>query len=237
MGGGDDAGEIGSPSSGFHKTGPGSRAQFLMRASRRQEEGTPSSLSPPKTASRALEYLWQYVREVRHPRILDCGPALQASLSVLLKRGAKVYVADLLAPALRSDPAFWSRTGKNPIFLVDSFLDQLLPVPAEPLSVVLCWQLLDLVPGKALPEVVGRLWSYLQPGGVLFCVLREPYLKKGAGTRWWLESLTVLGSGAENSDPFLYPAITNREIERLVPGGNVKTFLTRAGRREVLGIK
>lgn len=208
-----------------------------MRSSRRQEEGTPSSQSPPKTASRALEHLWQHIREVRHPRILDCGPARQASLNVCLKRGAKVYVADLLGPALRKDPAFWSGTEKNPIFLVEAFLEQLPPVPAEPVTIVLCWQLLDLVPPKSLPELVRRLWGYLQPGGVLFCVLREPYLAKGAGTRWLLESLTVLGSGGENSDPFHYPAITNREIERLVPGGNVKTFLTRAGHREVLGIK
>jgi hypothetical protein len=47
----------------------------------------------------------------------------------------------------------------------------------------------------------------------------------------------VLGSEVESKVPFPYPALTNREIERLVPGGSVKTFLTRFARREILAIK
>jgi hypothetical protein len=84
---------------------------------------------------------------------------------------------------------------------------------------------------------VGRLCSYLYPSGVLFCHLREPYLVSGAESYSYFESLTVLGSTGESGKPFRYTALTNREMERLVPGGNVKTFLTRSGRREVLGIK
>ncbi len=85
--------------------------------------------------------------------------------------------------------------------------------------------------------MVERFYSLLQPGGVLFCILREPYLAAGAEARWWFETLTVVGSSAGKQKPFPYPAVTNREMERLFPGGNVKTFLTRSGRREVLGIK
>jgi hypothetical protein len=47
----------------------------------------------------------------------------------------------------------------------------------------------------------------------------------------------VLGSDVESDTPFPHPALTNREVERLVPGGNVKTFLTRSARREILAIK
>jgi hypothetical protein len=85
--------------------------------------------------------------------------------------------------------------------------------------------------------LVAKLWSYIQPGGVLFCLLREPYLANGADTRWWFNSLMVLGSDAESDVPFPHPALTNREVERLVPSGNVKTFLTRSARREILAIK
>jgi hypothetical protein len=208
-----------------------------MQASRGQAQLKPSALPPPKVASGALEYIWQHLSDVPHPCIFDSGPVSQSSLNIFLKRGAKVYVADLLSPALRNDPTFWSHDVKHPTFLPEVFLDQVPPIPAGSLSLVLCWQLLDLVPGDSLPVVFGRLWSYLQPGGIFFCALREPHLLRGAGQRWWLDSLTVLGSGEENRDPYRYPPITNREIERLVPGGNVKTFLTRAGRREVLGIK
>ena len=89
----------------------------------------------------------------------------------------------------------------------------------------------------ALPQLVERFHSYLQTGGVLFSILREPHITTGVETRWWFESLTILGSSDTSQKPFPYPALTNREMERLFPGGNVKTFLTRSGRREVLGVK
>jgi hypothetical protein len=84
---------------------------------------------------------------------------------------------------------------------------------------------------------MAKLWSLVRPGGALFCLLREPALDHGAGTRWWFNSLVALGSEPESKLLFPYPVISNREIERLVPGGNVKTFLTRAARREVLAMK
>lgn len=199
----------------------------------------PSRSSPVSSAasSRALEWLWQYLGDVRHPRILDCGPVSQARLSVFLKRGAKVYVADLLTPLLRGEPAFWTRNNKVIIFRLDEFLQQLPTIAPESLDTIFSWQLFDLLPRDALGGLVKRFWSYLKPRGMLFCLLREPYLPAGVETSWSFESLTVLTAGAESRQPFTYPALTNREVEKLLPGGNVKTFLTRGARREVLGIK
>ncbi len=196
-----------------------------------------SSANPPAAPSRALEWMWQYFRDVARPHILDCGPASQSTLNILLKRGAKLYVSDLVTLALEAETKFIRREGKNTVFLLDEFLENLPPIPPDSLSVITCWHLLDLLPRDALPGLLAKLWSYLQPGGILFCLLREPYLTNGAGTHWWLESLTALGSAAESKAPFPHPAVTNREIERLVPSGNVKTFLTRSARREVLAVK
>jgi hypothetical protein len=187
--------------------------------------------------SRALGWFWQILHDVRHPYILDCGPAKQATLDVLLKRGAKVYVADLVTPARQSDSKFISRRANTTKFLVDDFLENLPPILPASLSAIACWHLLDLLPRDALPGVMGKLWSYIRPGGVLFCLLREPYLVTGAETGWWFESLMVLGSGVESKAPFPHPALTNREVERLVSGGNVKIFLTRFARRETLIMK
>jgi hypothetical protein len=181
--------------------------------------------------------LWQSIRDVKHPHILDCGAAHQATLNALLKRGSKLYIADLVTLALQADPKFIRRLGKTTVFLTDEFLDNFPPIPPDTLSAIACWHLLDLLPREALPELVARLWSYLRTGGVLFCLLREPCLDQGADTRWWFDSLMVLGSEVESKLSFPNPAITNREIERLVPSGNVKTFLTRLSRREILAIK
>lgn len=209
----------------------------MMMLTKSQEDGTRSSSIGARTTSRALEWLWQHLRDVPSPHILDCGPVFQSTLDVLLRRGAKVYVADLITPALRDESPFWSQAGKTRVFLIEEFLAQLPPIPSGSLSIVFCWHLLDLLPRDVLPRLVARLYSYLSPGGVLFCLLREPYLTAGAETGWWLEASTVLGTGEESGNPFSYPAITNRETERLAPGGDVRTFLTRQARREVLGIK
>jgi len=188
-------------------------------------------------ASAALEWLWGQLHDVRSPHILDCGPICQRTVDVLLRRGAKLYVSDLVTPALRGDEAFWDRRGRIPTFRVTDFLAQLPPIPPGSLSVIFSWHLLDFVPRDALPGLMDRLFSCLQPAGMLFCLLREPYLSAGAETPWWFESLTVLTAGREGDKPFPYPALSNREMERLAPSGNVKTFLTRSGRREVLALK
>jgi hypothetical protein len=158
-------------------------------------------------------------------------------LNVFLKRGAKVYVADLLTPLLRGEPAYWARDHKTASFRLDEFLKQLPPIAPDSLDTIFSWQLFDLLPRDALGGLVERFWSYLKPGGMLFFLLREPYLPAGVDTIWSFESLTVLSRGAECSQPFPYPALTNRQVEKLLPGGNVKTFLTRGARREVLGVK
>ena len=208
-----------------------------MFGAKTYQDSQNSSADPPAARSRALEWLWQNLRDVRRPHILDCGPVYQATLDVLLKRGAKLYFTDLVALARQSDSKYIRQQFKRTVFLIDEFLENLPPIPPDALSAIACWHLLDLLPRDALPGFVTKLWSYIRPGGVLFCLLREPYLAKGAETRWWFDSLMVLGSDVESKAPFLHPALTNREVERLVPGGNVKTFLTRSARREILFIK
>ena len=196
-----------------------------------------SSTTPPAAPSRALEWLWQSLRDVKRPNILDCGPAHQATFDVLLKRGSKLYVTDLVTLALQPSSRYFRPHGKRTVFLIDEFLENLPPIPHDSLSAITCWHLLDLLPREALPGLMARFWSHLRTGGVLFCLLREPCLANGAGTRWWFESLLSLRSDVESKVPFPHPALTNREIERLVPSGNVKTFLTRLSRREILAIK
>jgi len=207
-----------------------------MAQSKPQEENTKAGANAPG-ASRGLQWLWQYLSNVRRPHFFECGPIRQPTLDVLLPRGAKLYLADLITPAQRNDSQFWTRQGKTPVFLVEDFLALMPPIPPESLSVICCWGLLDVLPREALPKLVERFHSLLQPNGVLFSILREPQITTGAETRWWFETLTVLGSSDKTQKPFPYPALTNREMERLFPGGNIKTFLMRSGRREVLGVK
>ena len=204
------------------------------------QEGVKRPAQPggkPAASSRALEWLWQHFSGVSYPQILDCGSVRQSTVDVLLERGSKVYLADLLTPVRRAEPALWDRSGKHPVFLPDELLKHLPNIPPASLSAVFCWHLFDLVPHDSLPALVGCLYALLGPGGVLHAFLREPSLSKGAEATWWLEALTVLGNSGLAKEPFPNPVVTNREMERLFPLAAVKTFLTRSSRREILAVK
>lgn len=188
-------------------------------------------------ASKGLDWLWRHCQEVRQPHILDCGPISQSTLGVLVHRGVKFYAADMITPALENHSRFWDWSKKAPRFFVSDFLSEIPEIPAGSLTAVLSWNLLDFIPHDALPVVIETLFSLLEPLGVLFCILREPHLVTGVECRWWLESLNAARSQVDIRRSFPYPPITNREVERLLPGASIKTFLTRSGRREVLAMR
>jgi hypothetical protein len=187
--------------------------------------------------SGSLDWLWARLRDNPRPRVLDCGPVRESTVNVLVERGSKLYVADLLSLASGSNGNLWDRTGKVPVFRTERLLSELPVIPPGSLSVALCWQLLDLLPREALADVVRHMYFCLEPKGMLFFILREACLTKGADTIWYLESLTKLGARGGGQKPFPYPPLTNREMERLIPAGVVKTVLTRSGLREVLAVR
>ncbi|MGH9326484.1 MAG: hypothetical protein ACRD2B_07345 [Terriglobia bacterium] len=181
--------------------------------------------------------MWHHLRDVRNPHVLDLGPVSPHTIALLVRREAKVYVSDLISPPFEGDARFWDRSGKVPVFLAGKLLEDLPSELQGSLTAILSWNLLDLVPPAALGKIVDRLLALLQPLGVLFCILREPQLKEGVERRWWLETLTSARNEPEIRKPYSYPAISNREIERLLSSASVKTFLTRSGRREILAMR
>jgi hypothetical protein len=199
----------------------------------RPEAGTESQGAP--APSFGLRWLWQYLQDIPRPYVLDCGPIRSATLNILLKRSGRLYRGDLISCLKRSD--LWDRTRKTPVFRTELLLAELPAVPPASLSLVLCWHLLDLVPREALADMLLCIHKLMEPGGVLFCLLREPRLDKGADADWVLEDLTGLVRAHGGGTVFPYPALSNREIDRLLPTGSVKTFLTRSGWREVLVVK
>ena len=198
---------------------------------------TASSVHSAPVTSQALEWVWHYLQDVRNPHVLDCGAVSSASVSILMRRGAKVYVADLIVSLQRGDPAYWRRVGKKLTFCLDEFLAQLPRIPTASLNLICCWHLLDLIPAEELPKLVDCFFSLLGTGGILFCFLREPNLLAGMEGRWWFESLTTLGAEGEGKGVFPFAALSNREVEKLTSGCSVKTFLTRSHRREVVVLK
>jgi hypothetical protein len=193
----------------------------------------------PFATSPALEWLWKYLWYVRRPHILDCGPLCASTANILLRerRAAKLYVADLTTSLLEGASQSWNRTCKAATFRTANLLAQLPRIPCTSLALILCWQLLDLLPRDAVANVMLYMNAYLQAGGAFFCIVREPRVSAGVDLIWSLETLTAVKKSRDGTEPFPYAAITNREMEQLLPTRNVRIFLTRSGFRELLLLK
>jgi hypothetical protein len=196
--------------------------------------GSPATSAP---ASPALEWLWHYLRDVRHPRLLDCGPVSPSTVSLLVQRKAKLYVADLLSPLQRGDAGLWRTINQQRVFSPEKLLEQLPPMPPGRLSVIFSWHVLDLIPPGQRAEIAQKLFQWIEPGGVFLAILRDPHVETGMDTHWRLETMTTLKQEGAGEREFPYPALTNRDLERLVPAASVKSFLTRTRRREVILLK
>jgi len=210
-----------------------------MFSAKTQEASRKKSSSDQNSAvrSQALEWIWNYFQDVATPHVLDCSTVSSATVSILIKRNAKFYVADVIAPLQRDAPAYWRQEGKQTLFCLDELLKQVPRIPPGSLSLICCWHLLDLVPRDHVPELVRFFVSLLGPGGIFFCFLREPNLALGKDGRWWMETLTTIGAEGEGTGAFPYAPLSNREIEKLTAGCSLKTFLTRSHRREVVVLK
>ena len=210
----------------------------MQAASSRMGTGKPASserlAGPP---SPALEWLWSYLADVRRPHILHCGPVRWGMMDLLLRRNVKLYLGDAISPLLNDNARFWDQKGKTPVFKLGEFMAEFPPVPPGTLTAAFCWQLFDLLPVGLVPEVIERLMSLISPGGVLFFMLREPSLQTGADAQWGIEGLKVIVSTRVSDRPYPNPVVTSREIEKAVPPGSLKVYLTRSGRREIIARK
>jgi hypothetical protein len=143
---------------------------MLVRPGRSATTASPEGAPLP---SFGLRWLWQYLEDVPRPQLLDCGPLRASTMRVLLERCGRVYRGDLVSPLERHEPALWDRAGKSPVFLTDLLLECLPDISAGSISVIFGWQVFDLVPHDAIADVVMRFHTLLEPGGVLFCLLRR----------------------------------------------------------------
>src|SRR5574340_1764704 len=129
----------------------------LQEASRKK----PVSPQSPAVASQALRWIWNYLQDVENPHVLDCGVVSSATINILIERQAKVYVADLIAPLQRGDPAFWRKEDKQTLFCTGELLKRIPAIPRDSLRLICCWHLLDLIPRDNVPELARLFLSLL----------------------------------------------------------------------------
>lgn len=188
--------------------------------------------------------------------VLDLGLTSAANIRYLTGRGHKIYSEDLLEASTDPTLAITDEQG-NKVLDSKRFLDENLQYPNAQFDIVLCWNLSDYMDESLVKPVVGRLWSLLQPGGVLlaFFHTREagpdaPCYRYHIVGHDTLEMHPIAPrretrrgpTGAVHTavaDSFrLQRVFNNRHIENLFRDfSSIKFFLTRDNVREVLVVR
>lgn len=129
------------------------------------------------------EFLW-ILSDVEHGRLLDLGPAWQATVNFFTDRGFRVVATEDVLRAwkefleaeeesLRNAAIGDMLEGLAPAALAERFLETTLRFPAESFHAVLAWDVLDYLDNELLSRVVARLYEILRPGGAVLALFHS----------------------------------------------------------------
>src|ERR1700741_3215052 len=213
----------------------------------------PQKLTRRSSGLAALARVWESETPLC---VLDLGSTSPANIRFFTERTHRIYSEDLLVAS--TDPALVTKDEEGQVIL-DSrkFLADNLVYPAAHFDVVLCWNLPDYLEESLVRPVMGRLWSVLNPGGMLL----EFFHTKDAGPDSPCYRFHIVGkdtlemqriimrrearrgpTGAVHTaiiDGFRPQRVfNNRHIETLFPDfASIKFFLARDNVREVLVVR
>jgi hypothetical protein len=125
------------------------------------------------------EFLWQ-LDGVGRGRLLDLGPAWQATLNFFIDRGFKVYSEDMLTAwrGFRGEEEDKARLAsaagevpdRAPGPMAERFLASNMNHAADTFDAVLLWDILDYLEPDAAARVLARLTTLVRDGGVVLSV-------------------------------------------------------------------
>ncbi len=188
-------------------------------------------------ATHALKPLARRLHRIKKPCVLDLGSAEGSTLEFFAHCGCRVWVEDLAVALPRPEkPTTVTRVRRvrpgpaPPPLLAERCPDDRL------FDVVVCWNLLDLMPVEAATALVGEFRARLRPGGMVWAFFDSVRLASVEYRR------RMRIRGEESLDHILQPDRTvvrfvhqNRDVQGMFEGFEVlsSTFL-RVGLREML---
>jgi hypothetical protein len=161
--------------------------------------------------------------------LVDLGPVVGSNIAFLGERvRCKIHVADLYADLDR-------HARQDILDRFPGFLERRLPLPAESIDGVLCWDVFDYLETAAGSALAGELIRILRPGGALLGFFGATARQEPGFTRYVIED-------AEHLRCRTYPAaagrqrvLQNREVVKLFEGLRVSdSVLLKSQRREIL---
>lgn len=161
--------------------------------------------------------------------VLDLGPAQPAVLALLGGRRCRLDVVDLAGDlgrlAASDDPAKLARTA-----------EALLPPPgAEPVDVVLCWDLLNYLDRPAMRALMSRVAERTRPGAMVHALMAYSRARMPATPARCTpadDHRLLIGSGGPQRDA---PRYTPEDLGKCLTGFRMdRAVLMRNGMQEFL---
>ena len=122
------------------------------------------------------DFLW-LTGDVEHGRLLDLGPAWQATITFFIERGFRLTTEDILRSwkeygnaeeqRLRLTPPGEEAEVLSPDEMAAHFLQYALQYPAEDFHAVLAWDIFDYLGAELMHRVASRLYEIVRPGGAV----------------------------------------------------------------------
>ena len=144
---------------------------------------TATSPSANFRISNGLKEFLQHLEDEKTPRILDLGQVSQATLNFFIEKGYRVTTEDSLRSwkeflsaeeeGLRLAPVGNGQQKISQAYLAEKFLETGLRYAEESFHGVLAWDLLDYFDAELLPRAMERLYSLLQPSGIILAMFHS----------------------------------------------------------------
>ena len=160
------------------------RPNAAATATARTNPGPSSShgSNPNVRVSNALkEFLW-LISDIPHGRILDLGPVWQSTVAFFVEKGYRISTEDLLRTwkDFQTDEEERQRANVTAggekvtqAMLAEKFLEKALQYPPENFHGVLAWDLLDYFDPQVVPFLLDRIFTSLNPGGVVLTLFHS----------------------------------------------------------------
>jgi len=168
-------------------------------------------------------------------RVIDVGYTSPHNINYLTSLGHSVFMADLVADAVKGQWQAGTDDEGNPVWNVKGYLDSVFNFGGRIFDVVLLWTTLDYLPEPFVVPVVEHLHANMNAGG---SVLSFFHMKtQGEGTGYCRFHVTDVDQvEMQQGEPFpIQRAFTNRSIERLFSGwSGHRQFLAKDALSEVI---
>jgi hypothetical protein len=147
--------------------------------------------------------------------VIDIGYTSSSNINYLTGLGHSVFMADLVYDACTGDWQSGTDEDGNPIWNVESYLDESLGFTGRMFDVVLLWTALDYLPEPLVVPVVERLFKAMNPDGQLLAFFHtRTQGEETARCRFHLTSGNEVDMQLAQQFP-IQRAFTNRSIQQL----------------------